>query len=419
MRILFLNAGSELGGAERSLLDLMASLRNVYPVELHLAVSAPGPLCTRAERIGVRTTVLPMPAALAGLGDSGLRGRGRVRALLALATAAPAAAWGTRRYVAALQWLVADVQPDIIHTNSIKFHLLGGLARLRGPTVVWHVRDFLGDRPLVARALRWGARVSGIAAISEAVGDDVRSVLPRAPVEVVYNAVDTDHFCPGPGDGRGLDALAGLPAAPPGTVRVGLVASFARWKGQEVFLAAAARLARDHPAARVRCYVVGGPIYQTNSSQWSHAELRPLAPPETGFIDFQDDPRAIYRALDIVVHASTRREPFGRTIVEAMACGRATVVSRAGGAAELFTEDEDAIGVLPGDVGGLADAIGALACDRERRLRLGRAARRKAVASFDRARLGPQVLDAYRRFGVPVANLECNVPRVPLTASGV
>jgi hypothetical protein len=35
----------------------------------------------------------------------------------------------------------------------------------------------------------------------------------------------------------------------------------------------------------------------------------------------------VYRALDVVVHASTQPEPFGLTIVEAMACGRAVVAS--------------------------------------------------------------------------------------------
>ena len=48
-----------------------------------------------------------------------------------------------------------------------------------------------------------------------------------------------------------------------------------------------------------------------------------------GFIGFQSEPVDIYRAADVVVHASTQPEPFGLTIVEAMACGRATVVSEA------------------------------------------------------------------------------------------
>jgi len=58
-----------------------------------------------------------------------------------------------------------------------------------------------------------------------------------------------------------------------------------------------------------------------------------------GFVPFQDNPADVYRALDIVVHASTKPEPFGRTIVEAMACGKPVIAAQTGGAAELFTHD--------------------------------------------------------------------------------
>ena len=198
-----------------------------------------------------------------------------------------------------------------------------------------------------------------------------------------------------------LDALAGLPPAPSGTVRFGLVATYARWKGQEVYLKAAARLIHERPDIAVRFYIIGGPIYATRGSQYSEEELRTLAAqlgiaPHVGFIPFQSEPAAIYNALDGAIHASTRKEPFGLTIVEAMACGRATVVSAAGGAAELFREGEDALGTPPGDVDRLAAAMLALATDAGLRAHLGIAARSTAVARFRRDRLGPQLLAAYR-----------------------
>src|SRR6516225_6910707 len=85
-RVLFLNVAGEIGGAERSLLDLLASLRRAAPaVELSLLLAADGPLRGRAERLGVAVTVLPMPDAVRGLGDSGLRGAGRWRSLATLA----------------------------------------------------------------------------------------------------------------------------------------------------------------------------------------------------------------------------------------------------------------------------------------------------------------------------------------------
>src|SRR5262249_8878688 len=135
-----------------------------------------------------------------------------------------------------------------------------------------------GARPVMRRALRWTAhRAAGAVAVSHAVAEAAREHLGGAPVAVVPNAIDTDHFCPGPARGAWLDELAGLPRAPAETVRVGLVATYALWKGHDIFLSAAARVTCRRPDLPVRFYVVVGPIYRTGGSQWSAAELRARA----------------------------------------------------------------------------------------------------------------------------------------------
>ncbi|MEI7686880.1 MAG: glycosyltransferase family 4 protein [Planctomycetota bacterium] len=387
-----------LGGAERCLLDLMASLRQTVPdIEIHLVTGAEGPLLAQAEEFGAQTTVLPMPTAFEQLGDSALRGgRGRI---VRFGLSAPAALWAAWRYRRQLGRLLAELRPDVVHSNSIKFHLL--TRKSAGPLVVWYVHDFLGARAVAAKMLRWTQGVDGCVAVSRAVAQDAQAVLPGVPVEVVYNAIDVDHFRPGP-SALSLDALAGLPVADPSIVRVGLVATYARWKGQDIFLRAAAQLTQQLRPGTARFFIVGGPIYQTLGSQWSRDELRALAKAvgaaEVGFIDFQDDPRDVYRALDIVVHASTRPEPFGRTVVEAMACGRAVIVTQAGGAAELFTEGHDAMGVSAGDPVGLAEKLQELIGNPQRRAELGANGRRSAEVRFARSRLGEQILTAYNSF---------------------
>jgi glycosyltransferase involved in cell wall biosynthesis len=408
MKVLFLNPVGHVGGAERVLLDLLAALPAAEPsVRLHVA-APPGPLLAEAERRGAATTALELPAAVGAVGDSGLRGGG-ARAALALARRGPAAAWSAWRAAGRLRRVVERLRPDVVHSNGLKFHLLTRLARLRGPAVVWHLHDFVGSRPLMSRLLGWATgAAAGAVAVSRAVADDARRVAGRLPVAVVANAVDTDHFAPGPGDGDALDRLAGLAPAPQGAVRVGLVATFARWKGQDVFLRAAERAVRLLPGRPLRFYVVGGPIYRTQGSQWSEAELRELgnhllAEGRLGFVPFQQDPAPVYRALDVVTHASTLPEPFGLTIAEAMACGRAVVVSRAGGAAELFTPARDAVGVPPGDADAMAAALASLADDPARRAALGEEARRTATARFRRDRMGHELLAAYRAFGVTTA----------------
>ena len=101
------------------------------------------------------------------------------------------------------------------------------------------------------------------------------------------------------------------------------------------------------------------------------------------------------RALDVVVHASTDPEPFGLVIAEAMATGRAVIVSFAGGARELVTPGVDALIHQPGDAGELATAIATLAADRTLRGRLGAEARRSALERFDPARARDELMELY------------------------
>jgi glycosyltransferase involved in cell wall biosynthesis len=402
LRILFLNPVGVPGGAERALLDLLACLRTLEPaLSLHLLSGTRGPLLEEARALGVKARLLPLPERLSALGDSGLRGGG-AGALWGFARGlAPAPALLTG-YLRQLRREVRALRPDLIHSNGIKTHLLSpATLGLRVPCV-WHIHDFIGERPLVRRGLK-ALRPLAAAAIanSSAVGADAREVLGPVPVHVVYNGVNVERFSPGPGDGAWLDGLAGLSAAPEGTVRLGLVATYARWKGHEVFLQAAAQLLRLSPGQSVRFYLVGSPLYRTPDSQFSEDELRGLVERlglsgHVGLVPFQQEPAAVYRALNVFVHASTRREPFGLTIAEAMACGRPCVLSRASGAAEQLTDGVDALTLPSGDAPALARALRMLVEDAGLRERLGSAARRTAVERFSRERYAREVLEVYR-----------------------
>ncbi|HEY3495821.1 MAG TPA: glycosyltransferase, partial [Polyangiaceae bacterium] len=117
---------------------------------------------------------------------------------------------------------------------------------------------------------------------------------------------------------------------------------------------------------------------------------------EVGLVPFQHEVAGVYRGLDVVVHASTRPEPFGRTIVEAMATGRAVAVARAGGAAEVFDEGRSGLGYEPGSVDDLSRVLLELVTNAGLRARLGEGARADALERFDRARVGVELLAAYR-----------------------
>ena len=273
--------------------------------------------------------------------------------------------------------------------------------------VIWHVRDFLGARSSLGPLLQLAAfRARTAIAVSNAVMSDTRKLLPNLSVETIHDGIDLQHFTPNAvaRDPGFLDQLAGLPSAPVGTRRIGLVAVFARWKGQDAFLRAVAELKRVSPAtfSRTRFYVIGGPIYQTAGSQFSLDELRSLATSlgvseRVGFVPFDSDPAPLYRALDVVVHASTRPEPFGRTVAEAMACGRAVAASASGGSGELFTDGLDGVAITPTDSYSFARTMANLLEDDDCRQRLGSAATASAHPRFSRQSCAQKVSTLYAR----------------------
>lgn len=376
MKLLFLNAVAAIGGAERVLLTMLATLRSSDPtLDLVLVVGTEGALVDAAHKLGVEVICLPLPPLVNSLGDSGLKKRAgflpTLELLLKITQAVPA----FLSYLRKLRRTVKAIQPDLIHSNSIKTHIAIALLRQINVPVVWHIHDFYRSRPLVAKILRWiHHSATGAIAISNAVAKDAETVLPSLPIHVIYNAIDVDYFVP-------------KPIQHSESVKIGLVATFARWKGHDIFLEAAAQVIQAIGNSQVQFYIVGEPIYKTQGSQFSLEELQARAKElhlssTIEFLGFQSDIASVYHNLDIVVHASTQPEPFGLVIVEAMACGKSVIVAQAGGAAELFTHGWDAIGVQPGDSQQLAQAIIALIQDPQKRYRLGQNARHTVTQRY-------------------------------------
>jgi glycosyltransferase involved in cell wall biosynthesis len=296
--------------------------------------------------------------------------------------------------------LVRRLAPQVIHTNGFKMHILGALAKPSAVPLIWHIHDYVSIRPFMAHLIKlFRRRCSLVLANSNSVGLDVKSVCGNeVPVQTFYNGVDTAVFSP-EGPTLNLDSLSGLLPPSDDVVRVGMLATLARWKGHETFLRAISLLPAELP---LRAYVIGGALYQTNGAQYSTNDLKALAEQlgvssRVGFTDFVMDPASAMRSLDIVVHASTQPEPFGLVIIEGMACGRAVIASQAGGAAEIIEADVNALPHAPGDATRLAEQIKKLVTNRELRDRLGVAGRATAERLFNHTRLAKELIPIYRK----------------------
>ncbi len=403
MRLLYLNPTASMGGAERVLVDVLATVRATQPAwALGLIVGNEGTLAEEARRLGVQTTVLPFPREFARIGDAGLKGPGAWFTFVRHALVGGVAMVG---YMRRLARAVRHFAPDVMHSNGFKMHLLSALAKPDQSALVWHFHDYLSSRRIASRLIRrLRTRCDAIIAVSESVAADIRGVLGSSPpVHTIWNAVDLTRFAPD-GPSADLDRLSGLPAAA-GMVRVGLVATFARWKGHMLFLNVMRALATRHD---VRGYIVGGPLYETDGSQYSIDELRSAIrrfglEHTVGLTGFIRDSATALRELDVVVHASTSPEPFGLVMAEAMAAGRAVVVSQTGGVAEIVKAETNALSYPQGDEQALTRQVERLVADVGLRRRLGNEAHRAAVAQFDPARVGRQLIGVYSTFQVSAA----------------
>jgi glycosyltransferase involved in cell wall biosynthesis len=166
---------------------------------------------------------------------------------------------------------------------------------------------------------------------------------------VVPNAVDP----------RFLDGAPEAAAEVPRTgLNIGLFGQIVPWKGQHVFLEAAAEVVRRVPG--VRFYVVGtlaDPGQQPYLDRLTAvAGGAPLEASVT-FAGFQAAVDRWLAAMDVVVHASIEPEAFGLVIAEAMALGKAVVATDVGGPAEIIDDGVTGRLVPPGDATALAAAV--------------------------------------------------------------
>lgn len=387
-----------MGGAETSLLTLLAAMRKANADwSMTVVTPASGPLIDRCRAIGVAVVALPYPDALTVLGETEVTGTRRGSTKVRFLGQGLRAALTLPRYVIALRRELRALGATVVHSNGLKAHVSAALAKPRGVRLVWQLHDYVQSRPLSSVLLRrLSHRVDAIVANSDSVLADASAVLTEhRDLRRIYNAVDLSRFRPD-GPSLNLAALSGLPDEA-GRVRIGLVATLARWKGHDVFIDAIARLTQPD---RIRAYIVGGAVYETTGSQRSLDELRRAVAERglsgvLGFTGHVDDVPGALRGLDIVVHASTAPEPFGMVIAEAMATGRAVVAVRSGGAAELFANGVTAIGYPAGDAGALAERLDGLVSDAARRATIGAAAREAAQQWFAPERMAAEFREVY------------------------
>lgn len=373
--VCFYAVATDLGGAEKSLLDLVCGLRE--SPEWSPWVLLPkdhGALVDEFRKYGIEYHTVGFPPSLFKVS------RQNFWSIFALIRSLP----GLFSYLWRVKRLLLEKRPSLIHTTGIKCHLLGGFfGRRHRIPVLWHLRDILA--PGFTRTLMgWALVVFPVSLVSNSHATAAPFRKYGKEIQVVYNGIDPEVYRPN----RNHEYQKRLNVSETTPV-IGIVGVLATWKGQSQFLRAAKILAdRGSQAVFV---VAGGEIYDTDGESGLTRELKAQAlklgiAAKVLFTGFERDAAKVMNALDVLVHASILPEPFGRVIIEAMACGTAAVVSKLGAATEFVVDREHGLLVDPRNPEAIADAVQFLLKNPAEKTRMEKNARDLVLRDFTRER---------------------------------
>lgn len=335
------------------------------------------------------------PAVTAALAALGVRYQ---RVAMQRAARNPFADLGTLRDLAAL---FRAERPDIVIAYTQKPIIYGGIAArlgaprgLAAPTRFYAMCSGLGHvftdvesarqralRSLVSRLYRLA--VARAVAVIVFNGDDRAEMLAHgilAPgqrvVQVPGSGIDTARFSAQP-----------VPAGPPVFL---MIARLLRDKGLSEFAAAARTLKAEYPAARFQLL---GPL-DPNPTGVTRAEIDAWV--AEGAIEYLGETRDVLpylAAASVFVLPTWYREGLPRTILEAMATGRAIVTTDAPGCRETVEPGRNGFLVPVRDAPALAGAMAEFLRDPALAAAMGKRSRQIAEARFEVGRVNAILLE--------------------------
>lgn len=285
-----------------------------------------------------------------------------------------------------LSHLIREQKIEIVHAHLARDYPLAALAAGRSHARLVLTRHVLFALSKIHRlTLR---RTAKVIAVSEAVANSVRAqnIFPTETIVTIHNGIDVERFDHVRQEGeRNRDE--GL--------RVGMIGHLAPIKGQEEFVRAAAIVCRGRKDVE---FVVAGADKSREGENQAHMEklIRELGlEPNVKLLGWIEDVAKLLSTFDIYV-SPARSEPFGLSIVEAMAAGVPVIATRSEGASEILSDGETGRLVPIGDIETLAGVVGELLNDPNQRERLAQAALGEARERFSLERMVELTEQTYR-----------------------
>ena len=226
--------------------------------------------------------------------------------------------------------------------------------------------------------------VNGFIYISEDVAKfHTTQGIPKTKGKIIHNGVDINKF----DRNYHPDSVREEFGLKSNQILVGLIGRIDWWKGHEYFIEAMSMVTKQNPD--IRGLIIGG-LEKSLSLNRNRQYLKNLnslieslnLTDKIIFTGFRDDVPRLISALDMVVHASSRPEPFGLVITEAMAAGKPVVATAAGGVPEIIKNGVNGLLVPCRDSVAMSEAILKTVLNPDKARQMGNSARRHAIKKF-------------------------------------
>ncbi len=307
-----------------------------------------------------------------------------------------------------LSRLIKQLQPDVLHAHdphSIAMASLGlslGASSKGGPIAPALIASRRVDFHLKSNSFsRWKhQQVDCFIAASDAIRQMlIADGIAPERTTTVHEGVDLAHVQAAPP--VNVHEAFWLPHGAP---VVGNVAALVPHKGQRHLIEAARLVVREMPDARF--VILGeGELREHLERQVRdyHLEKHVLLP------GFRTDVLGCIKGFDLFAMSSVT-EGLGTSLLDAMACARPIVATRAGGIPEIVEEGVAGVLVPPRDHAGMAREIVRLLKDEPLRRRLGEAGLARVSARFTVERMVEETALVYER----VVQLQRSTPKSQL-----
>jgi L-malate glycosyltransferase len=297
-----------------------------------------------------------------------------------------------------LSRVVKRLAPDVIHAHDPHGVAMASLALSLGASST--KRDGRAPALVASRRVdfhlkgnsfsRWKYRqVDCFIAASEAIRQMlVADGVAADRTVTVHEGIDLEHVAAAPP--VNVHEAFWLPHHAP---VVGNVAALVPHKGQRHLVEAAHLVVREVPDARF--IILGeGELREPLERQVREYRLEKhvLLP------GFRTDVLGCIKGFDLFAMSSVT-EGLGTSLLDAMACSRAIVATRAGGIPEIVEDGVNGLLVPPRDHGAMAKAIVGLLKDEGERRRMGEAGFARVQARFTVERMVAETASVYARVG--------------------